>query len=79
MSSDEMVTITIEVRRSTLQEVLDLVEDPEQCYPDSEAATNFFELNWDLAESLAAKAEDLGMRPSHEDEEDEHTAEEEQT
>ena len=67
----ESPSTTLTVRRSTLQEILDIVDDPNESYPSQDAAQDFFEVNWDLFEELAALAAGLGMKPSHEGEEEE--------
>lgn len=69
--SDEQVQLTILIRKGTLQDILDIVEDPHEEFPMPGRAQDFFELNWDLCEQLAENAENIGMRPSHEDEEEE--------
>lgn len=74
-SSDEQVQLTILVPKSTLQDILDIVEDPDESYPSPDRAADFFELNWDLACDLAQQARGIGMKPSHEEEEDDEIGE----
>lgn len=59
--SDEEVTITVKVRKSTLQHILNIFEQPDCCYPSMEDAQDFFELNGDFHETLADEAKKLGL------------------
>lgn len=63
-------TVTFQIEKEALMAILDLVEDPNQSFPTMDAASDFFEVHWDMFESLAKEAKSRGYVSSHEEEEE---------
>lgn len=57
----DKVEVTIQIERGALKSVLNILDDPSQCYPSAETATDFFEVHWDLFESLGEEARKIGL------------------
>lgn len=53
--------VILEVDEALLQAVLDIVDNPSEAYPEAGDAQDFFEVHWDMFETIAAKAKEIGL------------------